>query len=166
MNILILGKGGQGHEAPDLTDTVIFASLKHNDPTLALVSLSRDIWIPELRAKLNSAYYWGNQKQENGGQILAKSTVEQIVGKPIHYIVVVDFSGFKNIIDTLGGIEVEVERSFIDERYPISGREADDCGGDDPEFLCRFETVSFAASITASSGCKTTRSSAYRITLA
>lgn len=142
-NILILGKGGQGHDAPDLTDTIIFASVKHKDPSVTLVSLSRDIWVPELRTKLNSIYFWGEQKRKGGGLVLSKSTVEKTVGSPVHYGVVVDFSGFKIIIDTLGGIEVNVERSFTDEFYPITGKENDDCGGGDEEFLCRYETVVF-----------------------
>lgn len=141
-NVLILGKGGANHETPDLTDTIIFASISHSDPSITLVSLPRDIWIPELRAKLNSAYYWGNQKQEKGGLILAKSTVEEIVGKPVHYGVVIDFSGFTKIIDVLGGVEVDVERAFTDKKYPIPGKENDDCHGD-PEYLCRYETISF-----------------------
>ncbi len=141
-NILILGKGGIGHETPDLTDTVIFASISHANPSVTLVSLPRDTWIPKLRAKLNSAYYWGNQKQEEGGLILAKSTVEEIVGEPVHYGVVINFSGFTKIIDILDGIEVDVERTFIDKKYPIPGKENDDCNGD-PEYLCRYETISF-----------------------
>ena len=144
-NILILGKGGQGHEAPDLTDTIIFASIRHTEPSVTLISLSRDLWIPELRAKLNSTYYWGNQRQKDGGLILAKATVEQIVGTHVHYGVVIDFSGFKKIIDKLGGIEVEVERSFVDKKYPLPGRENDECDGVDPEFLCRYETIEFIA---------------------
>ncbi len=143
-NILILGEGGEGHEGKDLTDTIIFASLNHEESSLTLISLPRDIWIPEIRTKINSIYYWGNQKQENGGIVLAKSTVEEIVGEPVHYALVIDFSGFKKIIDFLGGIEVEVERSFTDERYPIAGKENDMCGGD-PEYKCRYETVSFEA---------------------
>jgi LCP family protein required for cell wall assembly len=141
-NILILGKGGEGHEAPDLTDTVIFASITHVDPSLSLVSLPRDIWIPELRAKLNSTYYWGNQKKEGGGLILTKSTVESIVGQPVHYGLVIDFSGFMKIVDVLGGVEVDVERGFVDEKYPITGKEDDECDGD-LEYKCRYETVRF-----------------------
>jgi len=141
-NILILGKGGEGHEAPDLTDTIIFASIDHVSPSLSLISLPRDIWIPELRAKLNSTYYWGNQKQENGGLILAKSTVENIVGLPVHYGLVIDFSGFMKTIDVLGGIEVDIENGFVDEKYPIEGKEDDLCDGDS-EFKCRYETVRF-----------------------
>ena len=140
-NILILGKGGDGHEAPDLTDTIIFASVSHQKPSVTLISLPRDIWIPELRAKLNSAYYWGNEKG-GGGLVLAKATVEEIIGQPVHYGLVVDFSGFVKVIDILGGIEVEVERSFVDEKYPIAGKENDSCGGD-PEFRCRYETIKF-----------------------
>ena len=141
-NILILGKAGEGHDAADLTDTIIFASISHANPTLSLISLPRDIWIPELRAKLNSTYYWGNQKKEDGGVILTKSTVESIVGQPVHYGLVIDFSGFMKIIDVLGGVEVEVEREFVDDKYPIAGKENDECDGD-LEYKCRYKTVRF-----------------------
>ncbi|OGM05849.1 hypothetical protein A2125_02550 [Candidatus Woesebacteria bacterium GWB1_43_5] len=141
-NILILGKGGKGHEAPELTDTIIFASISHKGAGITLVSLPRDIWIPQLRAKLNSAYYWGDQKAFGGGLILAKATVEEIVGEPVHYAAVVDFSGLKSVVDLLGSIEVDIENSFVDEKYPISGREGDLCDGD-RELKCRYETVSF-----------------------
>lgn len=141
-NILILGKGGEGHVASELTDTIIFASVSHNNPRVTVVSLPRDIWIPAIRAKINSAYYWGKQRQEGGGLILAKSTVEEIVGQPVQYGLVVDFSGFTKIIDVLGGIEVNVERVFVDEKYPIPGRENDLCDGD-KEYKCRYETIKF-----------------------
>jgi len=153
-NILILGKGGEGHEAPDLTDTMMFASVDHSDSSVTLISLPRDIWITDMKTKLNSVYYWGNKKQPpvqrtsgpeetGGGIILAKSTVEEILGQPIHYAVILDFSGFKKIIDVLGGVEVEVETTFTDNKYPIAGRENDLCGGRDPEFKCRYETIRF-----------------------
>jgi LCP family protein required for cell wall assembly len=142
-NILVLGKGGAGHEAPELTDTIMFVSINHLNSSVVVISLPRDIWIPSLRAKLNSAYYWGNEKEEGGGLILAKSSVEEIVGEPIAYGLVVDFTGFKETIDVLGGIEVDVEEGFVDERYPIPGLEGDECGGNDPEFTCRYEVIEF-----------------------
>lgn len=141
-NILILGKGGEGHAASELTDTIIFASVSHNNPRVTVVSLPRDIWILAIRAKINSAYYWGKQKEKGGGLILAKSTVEEIVGSPVHYGMVVDFSGFIKIVDVIGGIEVDVERGFVDEKYPIPGKENDLCDGD-PIFACRYETIRF-----------------------
>jgi LCP family protein required for cell wall assembly len=141
-NILILGKGGERHAASELTDTIIFASVSHNNPRVTVVSLPRDTWVPAIRAKINSAYYWGKQRQEGGGLILAKSTVEEIVGFPVHYGMVVDFSGFIKIVDVIGGIEVDVERGFVDEKYPIPGKENDLCDGD-PVFACRYETIKF-----------------------
>ena len=149
-NVLILGKGGVGHDAPDLTDTLIFASVPHpnwlktnnRENFISLVSIPRDIWVPELRIKINSSYYWGNKKEPGGGLILAKSTAEEVVGKPIQYVIVIDFFGFKKIVDLLEGIEVEVGNSFSDDKYPISGKEEDLCGGD-PEFKCRYETLRF-----------------------
>lgn len=141
-NVLILGRGGEGHEAPELTDTILFLSLDHDAKKITMISLPRDIWLPELRTKLNSVYYWGNKKENNGGIILAKASVEEILGQHVHYAVVLDFNGFKEIIDILGGVEVDVETAFTDEKYPIPGREEDLCNGD-PEYKCRYETVSF-----------------------
>lgn len=141
-NILVMGKAGKGQTAPDLTDTIMVVSISHSKPAISSVSFSRDIWIPEIRAKINSAYYWGNQKSLRGGLNLAKETVGKILGIPIQYAVVVDFSSFKDIIDVLGGINVNVEKSFTDTQFPIVGKENDTCGGD-PQFKCRYETIHF-----------------------
>ena len=146
VNLLVMGKGGAGHEAPDLTDTIIFASLflgsSEKKPSLTLVSLPRDIWISDLRTKINSLYYWGNRKEEKGGISLARVKVEEIIGVPVHYVIVVDFDVFKQIVDLIGGIDVYVESPFTDNWYPIKGKENDLCNGD-PLFRCRYETVVF-----------------------
>ena len=145
-NILVLGKGGTGHDAPELTDTIIFASVSHQHPSLTLVTLPRDIWLEDLQAKLNSAYYWGNKKEAGGGIVLAKSIVEELTGQPVQYAIVVDFSGFKEMIDIAGGIDVKIAESFTDRQFPIPGRENDLCDGD-PEYKCRYETITFTKGI-------------------
>lgn len=146
VNFLLLGKGGAGHEAPDLTDTIMFVSLflgdENKKPSLTLVSLPRDIWIADLRTKINSLYYWGNKKEEKGGISLARVKIEEILGVPIHYVVVIDFSVFKEVVDLLGGVDVYVENGFVDNWYPIEGKENDSCNSD-PLFRCRYETVVF-----------------------
>ena len=141
VNILILGKSGEGHTAPDLTDTIIFSSISLVNPSIRLISIPRDVWVPEIRAKINSAYYWGKEK-DNDGLSLSKNLAEGILGEQINYVVVVDFSSFIKMIDILGGIEVDVDRSFIDEKYPITGRENDLCNGD-RLYKCRYETITF-----------------------
>ncbi len=146
-NILILGKAGEGYTAPDLTDTIIVVSISHQDnPKVDLFSLPRDIWLSDLEAKLNSVYYWGNTKEPGGGLVLAKSTIEQIVGIPIHYGAVIDFDSFKKLIDIVGGIDVQIKHGFTDNRFPIPGRENDLCNND-PLYNCRYETITFVQGI-------------------
>jgi len=139
-NILILGIGGADHQAADLTDSIILVSIKVKEPDILVLPLPRDIWIPSLRAKLNTAYHYGEQKQTSGGGlILAKAAVSEITDLPIHYVILIDFEGFKKLIDLLGGVDVEVTRSFDDYRYPIPGKE-----NAEPEEL-RYEHIHFEA---------------------
>lgn len=141
-NFLILGLGGPKNEPSGLTDTIIFASADHNGNEVLLLSIPRDIWVPEMRAKINSAYYYGN-RSEGLGMEWARRYVSQIVGQSIHYVVVVSFDGFVEIIDLVGGTDFLVERSFADDKYPIPGKEDDNCDGD-PEVKCRYEIISFS----------------------
>lgn len=133
--ILILGKGGEGHTGSDLTDTIMVGYLNSSLNKINILSLPRDIWIPEIRAKLNAAYYYGGFK-------MAGDSVTSITGLPINYTIVVDFSLFKDLIDGIGGIDVDVSNSFVDEKYPIEGKENDLCDGD-KTFKCRYETIEF-----------------------
>lgn len=150
VNILIMGKSGGNHDGADLTDTMILASVSLNTPGVKTVSIPRDIWIPELRSKINSAYYWGktgtpyfDSNSVGGGLGLSKSVVKEISGETVQYGLIIDFSSFKEIVDTLGGIDVNVENGFTDKLYPIAGRENDTCGGRDPSYPCRYETITF-----------------------
>ncbi|NMB56740.1 hypothetical protein GYA19_02265 [Candidatus Beckwithbacteria bacterium] len=141
-NILFLGMGGGNHEGADLTDTMIFISLDLKNNQVYLLSLPRDIWSASMQAKINTAYHYGEENETGGGYKLAEDAVYEIVGMPIHYVVSLDFSGFENIINLLGGVDVEIERSFEDKLYPIAGKENDLCAGD-PSLACRYETINF-----------------------
>lgn len=152
VNLLILGIGGKGHEGAELTDTMIFASISLINHSITLVSIPRDIWIPEIRAKINSAYYWGNLQPERGGGLtFAKQMVSNVTGLPVDYALVIDFSGFQDIIDTIGGVDVTIDNPFTDTKYPVTGRENDLCGGD-ITFACRYKTISFTKGITHMNG--------------
>lgn len=145
-NILLMGKAGRDHEGGELTDTMILVSVSSEKRPLSLLSIPRDLWIPEIRAKVNSAYYWGKQREPADGLGLAKSTTEDALGVSVHYAVVLDFSAFKDIVDVLGGINVDVERGFTDSLYPIAGKENDLCDGD-KTYACRYETITFNSGI-------------------
>jgi len=143
-NIVFLGVGGPGHEAPDLTDTIIFASVHLDSGKITLLTIPRDLWVPTMQSKINTAYHYGELRRPgSGGITLAKASVSEVLGVPVHYAVVLNFSTFVQFIDHFGGLDVQVPVSFTDPRYPIPGRENDLCGGD-PETLCRYETISFS----------------------
>ena len=138
-NFLLLGIAGGNHGGSDLTDTIIFASINKSSGDALLVSIPRDLWIPSLRAKINTAYYYGEEKQPGkGGFILAKSAVSEVLNQPVDYVTVIDFSVFEKAIDTVGGLDITVDRSFTDLKYPVPGRESDPCQP------CRYQTVSFS----------------------
>ncbi len=145
-NLIILGIGGGNHEGADLTDTIIFLSLDAKNHDAVILSIPRDLWIPSLKDKINSAYHYGEEKKQNGGIILVKSTIEEVINQPVHYAAVIDFSGFNKMIDVTRGIDVNVEKAFEDDLYPIAGKEDDFCEGD-PTFACRYEKLRFDAGL-------------------
>jgi len=156
INILLLGIAGGRHEGPNLSDTIIFASLNTKESKITLVSLPRDVWSSDIDSKINTAYAKGEVKKSGGGLILAKSVVSKITGQSIDYAVVIDFSGFVRAVDLIGGLNVNIERTFDDFEYPIAGKEDDPCENkaEDLEklatassqleaFPCRYEHLHF-----------------------
>ena len=160
INILLLGIGGGNHEGPKLTDSIIVASLDIDNSKVHLISLPRDMWSFELDDKINSAYAKGEKKKEGGGLVLAKSVVSEIIGQPINYAVVIDFNGFIKAVDIVDGLNIDVDTSFDDYQYPITGNENELCGHSDEEvesftatnsaetelvnfFPCRYEHLHF-----------------------
>lgn len=120
INILILGMGGALHEGPYLTDTIILASIKPSTGQIGLLSIPRDLYVPVQGygwRKINSANALGMAESKDGG-LLTSQVVSDVFDVPIHYWVRIDFNLFKDLIDELGGIEIEVERSFTDYQFP------------------------------------------------
>ncbi len=143
-NMLLLGIPGGTHAGADLTDSIMVLSFGHKTKKLTLISLPRDIWSDTLKDKVNSAYHYGEEKKLGGGLVLAKVVAEDVVGIPIHYGLVIDFSGFRRVIDDVGGLEIAVTKGFTDPNFPIEGKEEELCDGD-IKFRCRFETIHFDA---------------------
>lgn len=169
VNVLLLGTGGENHEGPDLSDTMIIASIAQDASDVALISFPRDLWVPQLETKINALYAFGQEKNAQGLK-LTKKTTSDLFGLPIHYAIRVDFTGFTKAVDLVGGLDIEVDNAFTDPKYPLAGREDDICGlqletitngtpqvyyrdatgsaqlvtKDNDPFTCRYETLSFA----------------------
>jgi len=125
-NFLILGTGGGVHDGADLTDSIIVASLDPNDGLVSMLSIPRDLFIKDDLvgdSKINQIYfsakkYYGNSPE---GLDHLKKKIEEIVGIPIHYYIKLDFKGFTEMIDAIGGIDVDVKEDLYDPFYPKDG---------------------------------------------
>ncbi len=126
VNILFLGTAGSIHDGADLTDTIMVASYNLKTNQAYLISIPRDLWLPALKSKANAVYQMG-LSQENGLG-LSKTVMGNILGLPIHYALRIDFRGFVQAVDQLGGLDLVVDNSFDDYNYPITGKEKDLCG--------------------------------------
>jgi LCP family protein required for cell wall assembly len=92
-----------------------------------------------MQAKINTAYHYGEEASPGAGISLAQASILEITGLPVHYTAVVDFALFKDVVDLLGGIDVQNETAFTDTEFPIPGRE------NAYPVTSRFETISFPA---------------------
>ena len=137
INIVLLGYGGPGHDGPYLTDSIMVLSLRPGTHEAIMVSLPRDLWvkIPALpnnrfmMGKLNSAYAIGSDRRNypnvrndwktlTGGGDLTAATISQVIGQPVDYWVGVDFKAFRDVVDALGGVQINVPTALDDRRYP------------------------------------------------
>lgn len=137
-NILILGsdKRNIGGVRSVLTDTLIVASIGKLDKSVVLLSLPRDLWVESsngYKDKINAMYAYGGANETT-------KVVENILGIPIHYYVVVDFNLFEQTINIMDGVNVTVDKTFDDFYYPVEGKE----GASDSE---RYQTVHFEAGL-------------------
>ena len=123
-NVLLLGIGGGSHDGPNLTDTIILASIDWKKNTVTLISIPRDLWVPDINNVVKKA----NEAYAEGGMSEAEAIIHEVTGQPIDYGVRLDFQGFVDAINQIGGVDVHVAHTLDDYNYPISGNEDDTCG--------------------------------------
>lgn len=133
-NILLLGQGDETGQ--DLTDTIIIASIDPvNTKSAALLSLPRDLYFLNTegamtteKGKLNALWRdervalvrKGTEKSEAGRMALRNlaDTIGKAFDIPIHHTVMVDFAAFEQVIDAIGGVDVDVPATIDDTEYP------------------------------------------------
>jgi polyisoprenyl-teichoic acid--peptidoglycan teichoic acid transferase len=122
VTILLLGTDQrEGETSPPRTDTIIVATLDPETKTAGMLSLPRDLWVnvPGYgNERINSAFELGKGQKKGGGPELARKTVEQLLGVPVHHYALIGFSGFQKLVDEVGGVMVDVERPIKDNEYP------------------------------------------------
>ena len=185
--ILLLGYGGGNHDGAYLTDSMMVARVDLKKKTVDLISIPRDVWVKlatksgdTFGSKINAVYQMGmfpktypDVKQlgtgDDAGGLLVKKVVSTVLGIPVDYYVTIDFDGFAKAVDTLGGVNVKVPKTFDDYEYPIDGKEKELCGHTEEEikdlddkiatgtpafelFPCRYEHLHFDAGYTQMDG--------------
>lgn len=123
VNILLLGTDERsGEHGPWRTDTMIVVTIDPASMTAGMLSIPRDLWvfIPGYsEGRINTAHFIGEAKDyPGGGPALAMKTVQYNLGIPLHYYIRVNFDGFREIIDTIGGIDLYVEEEIKDPKFP------------------------------------------------
>ena len=121
VNVLLIGIGGDGHEAGQLADSIIVASIDPFSNELAILSVPRDLYVAVpgyWSTRINAAHSIGEQQgHEGGGIALMTETVESVLDIPIHYYVRVDFDGFVQAVDSVGGIEITLDGPVFDPNF-------------------------------------------------
>ena len=112
--ILVLGTDqGPEREGPFRSDAIMIVRTDPDEHRLALLSIPRDlrVTIPGRGLdKVNAAYAYG-------GPTLAIRTVRELTGIPINHVVVVDFAEFKDVINALGGVTVNVPKRILSNKF-------------------------------------------------
>lgn len=147
VTLLYVGYGGSGHDGPYLTDTVLVLSIDPKTKTVSEFNIPRDLYLPfpigpggtpswgkmngvfstimewseSTQNNIDPKYHWTDDKTKlESAANLTADTVEQITGLPIDAWVTMDFNGFRDLINAVGGIDVCVQRAFTDNQYPAN----------------------------------------------
>ncbi len=128
INVLIMGLDRRPYENDQTytrTDTMIIATIDPVAKTAGLLGIPRDTWVEipngdgtSFEERINTALEFGQIYDYPGGGVqLAKDTIQKNFGVKIDHYIIIDFQGFKEIIDDLGGIDIDVPVALDDELY-------------------------------------------------
>ncbi len=112
--VLLVGSDeNEGIIGSGRADTIIVASVDIKTKELFFLSIPRDSYVPiegHGNDKINHAYAYG-------GIELLQQTVESLLNIPIDYYALIDFAGFEDVVDALGGVEIEVDKRMYYQTY-------------------------------------------------
>ena len=127
VNILVLGiDQREGMSDPARTDTMLLFTLDRQAHTAGMLSINRDLWVKipggQREGKINTAHFLGEVEHvPGGGPALAMQTVQAAFDIPVQYYLRLNFSAFEQLIDLIGGIDLNVAETIDDPKYPDAG---------------------------------------------
>ena len=116
-NVLLLGMRGDNMPGGGLlADTIMVISLVPKENKVAMISIPRDLYVTVPgtgdKQKINAVHFYGEQKGKGQGLEDMKTIVGEVTGLPIHYAVSINFTGFKQLINAIGGLEMTLDQPF------------------------------------------------------
>ncbi|HEX2349098.1 MAG TPA: LCP family protein [Ktedonobacterales bacterium] len=145
INVVVLGYGGAGHDGAYLSDSLMVMSLAPGDHATTLISVPRDLWVQVppnsgQYAKLNTAFadgmangYGSQPPGQMAGGLEAAAKVSDVTGLNVPYFMTINFQGFRNLVNALGGVDINVPTAFT-ANYPIN---------DDPQINAGWKVIHF-----------------------
>jgi len=123
INILLLAMRGENIPGGGLlTDTIMVLSIKPGQlesqqaSKVSMISIPRDLYVNNSgwgnQSKINAVYAAGEENGKAQGLKDMKKVISEIIGLPIHYAISMNFKGFTELVDALGGIEVDLKEPF------------------------------------------------------
>jgi LCP family protein required for cell wall assembly len=134
VTVLLMGVDNRPDEPVARTDTIIVLTLNPKTGAAGMLSIPRDalVRVSALNdtVKINTVHVYGEtNKFSGGGPELLRQTISELIGYPIDYYVRLNFDGFRQIVDLVGGIDIDVAKDIRDDLYP------DENYGYDPLFI-------------------------------
>ena len=126
VNILLVGVDSAPKRTTQLTDTMLVVSLDPDGTASAMISIPRDLYgapLPDgtpFNRKLNTLMVYASAHPDEfprGGVATLKATIGNLLGVPIHYFAAINMFGFKQTVDSIGGVDITVERAISDPTY-------------------------------------------------
>lgn len=152
-NVLLTGNGGSGHSGGELMDAIMIVHINITDKKAGLISFPRDFWFSGHKINADPSL---------------KDALTGVTGLAISNVISIDFNSFVKMIDSIGGITVDVKKAYTDNFYPVKGKENELCGKLPDEvaslhakysgfelekqFICRYETISYGVGLNKMSG--------------
>lgn len=117
INIAVLGMRGEKVSGGGLlADTIIVVSIRPAENKIAMISVPRDLYVSapgtESKQKINAVHYYGEQKGKGQGLADMKTVLEEITGLPMHYAASINFAGFTQLVNAIGGVDIDLKEFF------------------------------------------------------
>ncbi len=149
-NLLILGVDTlktRGESTP-LTDSIMLASINFQTGKIVILPLPRDLWNEDYKTKINALYAYGLDRYPDNPQKFPQETISEMTNLDIHHTLVVSMETVAEVVDLIGGIEIDVGQGFVDKEFPRTDVDVTI----ETDYSNLYETVEFESGLQNMSG--------------